>query len=107
MPVPALAKDGGEPRPLSMEAAERQLGMLLRRMRAYAKAPYDFTASRIHDDAAFDGCLETAIVLSIRIAELAGTPVLTAEDRERIRDQLLESLSARPEGDHQAPRPRP
>lgn len=99
VPLAASKKDAGEPRPLSIEAAERQLGMLLRRMRAYAKAPYDFAASRIHHDAEFDECLETAIGLSIRIAELAGTPVLTAEDRERIRDQLLDSLSARPDGE--------
>jgi hypothetical protein len=77
---------------IEIESAERQLGMLLRRMRAYRRAPYDFAASRISNDADFERCLDLATTLSMRIEELSGAAVVPAE---RIRDQLLQSLSSR------------
>ena len=45
---------------LDVEGAERQLGMLLRRMRAYRRAPYNFASSRISNDAEFERCLDLA-----------------------------------------------
>jgi hypothetical protein len=39
----------------SIESAERQLGILLRRMRSYTCAPYAFEESRIRDAADFEG----------------------------------------------------
>jgi hypothetical protein len=76
-----------------IEAAERQLGLLLRRMRAYQRAPYDFARSRIPDDAEFERCLDLATALGLRIRELSGASMADARERERIRDQILESLS--------------
>ena len=46
------------------QAAERQLGMLLRRMRVYQRAPYEFAASRIQNDAEFERCLDLATALN-------------------------------------------
>src|SRR5271166_6173729 len=77
-----------------LKAAERQLGMLLRRMRAYRRAPYDFASSRISDDADFERCLDLATAVSLRIAELTGAPVASPRERERVREQVLHSVSA-------------
>lgn len=79
-----------------LEAAERQLGLLLRRMRAYRRAPYDCARSRIRNDAEFEGCLDLATALGLRIGELSGAPMAAPRERERIRDQIVEGLSARP-----------
>ena len=98
-PSPASPQSGSgaadECLPSTTEAAERQLGMLLRRMRAYQRAPYDFAKSRIVNDADFEHCLDLATLLSIRIAEFGGGLVATSEERERIRFQLVESVSLR------------
>jgi hypothetical protein len=79
----------------SIEAAERRLGILLRRMRAYASAPYDFASSRIPNAAEFEHCLDLATMLCLRLEELTGAPAATPLERERVRDQILLSLSAR------------
>jgi hypothetical protein len=95
-PVPQNGGEGGvECLPSSTEAAERQLGMLLRRMRAYKRAPYDFARSRILHDSDFEHCLDQATLLSIRVAEFGGDLVATSEERERIRFQILQSVSLR------------
>ena len=83
---------GNPPTTLDIKSTERQLGMLLRRMRAYWRAPYDFTTSRISNEAEFERCLDLATTLSIRIAELSGAAIAPPE---RIRDQILQSLSSR------------
>ena len=81
---------------LEVEGAERQLGMLLRRMRAYRRTPYNFVSSRIRNDAEFEHCLDLATMLGLRIGELSGASIATPRERERIRDQILQSLSPRP-----------
>jgi hypothetical protein len=81
-----------------IEAAERQLGVLLRRMRAYQRAAHAFASSRIRDDVEFERCLDLATALSLRIADLNGAAVAQPRERERIRDQIVESLSRRPTG---------
>lgn len=80
----------------SIEAAERQLGMLLRRMRAHQRAPYDFANSRIFSDTEFERCLDLATGLGIRIEELSGGSIAAPAERERIRYQILLSLSPMP-----------
>src|SRR5690349_892799 len=80
----------GNPPTLDIESTERQLGMLLRRLRAYRRASHDFSTSRISNDAEFERCLDLATTLSIRIEELSGAAIAPAE---RIRDQILQSLS--------------
>ena len=88
-----IAEPGAEYLPASIEAAERQLGMLLRRMRAFERAPYAFSASRILDDAEFERCLDAVTVLSIHIAELSGGITPGPAERERIRHQIVLSVS--------------
>ena len=83
----------GEYLPPSIEAAERQLGMLLRRMRAFERAPYAFSSSRILDDTEFERCLDAATALSIRIAELSGGVTPGPAERERIRHQIVLSVA--------------
>ena len=83
---------GKPPTTVDIESAERQLGMLLRRLRVYRRAPYDFTTSRISNEAEFERCLDLATTLSIRIEELSGAAIVPAE---RIREQILQSLSSR------------
>jgi hypothetical protein len=90
---PDSREDGAEYRPPSIEAAERQLGMLLRRMRVYQRAPYEFAASRIQNDAEFERCLDLATALSIRIGELSGGVIAEAGEPERIRHQIELSVS--------------
>src|SRR5690349_15898457 len=77
-------------------AAERQLGLLLRRMRIYQQAPYDFARSRIPNDTEFERCLDLATSLGLRIQDLCGASTAEAIERERVRDQILESLSRSP-----------
>ena len=77
---------------LEVEGAERQLGMLLRRMRAYRRAPYNFASSRISNDAEFERCVDLATVLGLRIGELSGASIGAPRERERMRDQILQSL---------------
>jgi hypothetical protein len=60
------------PLALTIEDAERRMAVLLRRMRAYLRDPYDFTASRIADEAGFEDCLGRAAALGTQIAELGG-----------------------------------
>ena len=80
---------------LDLECAERQLGMLLRRMRVYRRAPYNFASSRISNDAEFERCLDLATILGLRIGELSGASTAAPRERERMRDQILQSLSPR------------
>ena len=95
--TPASRDTGSaSPAPPSIEDAERQLGILLRRMRAYLQSPYDFAASRIRSAAEFERCLDLATALYLALDELSGAPPATAADRERVRDQVTLSLSARP-----------
>ena len=80
---------------LDVARVERQLGMLLRRMRAYSRAPYNFASSRIRNDAEFERCLDLATALGLHIGELSGACIAAPIERERIRDQILQSLSPR------------
>lgn len=93
------ADDDGEARHYaapSIEAAERQLGILLRRMRSHLQAPYDFATSRIANAADFERCLDLATGLYLRLGELSGAPIATSLERERVRDQVLLSLASTP-----------
>ena len=56
---------------LDVARVERQLGMLLRRMRAYRRAPYDFASSRIGNGGEFERCLDLATALGLHIGELS------------------------------------
>ncbi|MDN3568648.1 hypothetical protein ACFQY5_16685 [Paeniroseomonas aquatica] len=77
----------------TIEAAEHQLGLVCRRMRAYLQDPYDFERSRIRDDAGFEQSLDLAASLSIRIGDLGGEAVAAGETaREQVRQQILEGL---------------
>lgn len=78
----------------SIESAERQLGILLRRMRSYMRAPYAFEESRIRDAADFERCLDLATALCLRREELSGGSAPSPLQRERVRDQVLLSVSA-------------
>ena len=80
---------------LDVEGAERQLGMLLRRMRAYRRAPYNFASSRISNDAEFERCLDLATILGLRIGELSGASTAAPRERERMRDQILQKFYGR------------
>ena len=77
--------------PATIEAAEGEIAVILRRMRAYLRDRYDYTASRIADEAAFETCLDRVTVLGAQIAELGGAAVDQTE-RERIRGLVLEGL---------------
>ena len=85
-------RPGGDLAP-TVEAAELQLALLFRRMRAYLRDPYDLAGSRIAGEAQFEECLDLAAGLSIRIGDLcgAGTP-LDAAERDRVRGQILQGL---------------
>ncbi len=78
--------------PPTIEAAEREMAVLLRRMRAYLRDPYDYTASRIPDEAAFEACLDLAGTLGSRIAELGGAAPASQAEHERMRGLILESV---------------
>jgi hypothetical protein len=80
--------------PPTTESAEREMAMLLRRMRAYLRDPYDYTASRIIGEAAFEACLDRASVLGVRIAELGGAAPASPSEHERTRGLILEGLMA-------------
>ena len=77
---------------LTIEDAERRMAVLLRRMRAHLRDPYDFAASRIASEAAFEDCLDRAAALGTRIAELGGAAPVTQAERERTRGLILEGL---------------
>lgn len=78
--------------PPTIEAAEREIAVLLRRMRAYLRDPYDFGASRITCEAGFEECLDRAAALGDRIAELGGAAPGGQAERERARGLILDSL---------------
>jgi hypothetical protein len=68
------------------------MAVLLRRMRAYLRDPYDFPVSRIADEAGFEECLDRAAALGTRIAELGGAVPASQAERERTRGLILEGL---------------
>ena len=71
-------------------AAERQLGMLLRRMRAYRRTPHDYARSAHSPRHGVSAVSEpSATALSIRVTEFTGASVSGPEEHERIRRQLL------------------
>ena len=76
----------------TLEAAELQLAILFRRMRAYLRDPYDFATSRIVGEAQFEACLDLAADLSIRAGELCGAATAGPAERERVRGQILDGL---------------
>lgn len=77
----------------TIKAAEHQLGLVCRRMRAYLQDPYDFARSRIKDDADFERSLDLAVALSIRISDLGGEAMAGGKEaREHVRQQILEGL---------------
>ncbi|MDO9713843.1 hypothetical protein [Paracraurococcus lichenis] len=78
--------------PPTIEAAERELATLLRRLRSYMRDPYDFAASRITSEAAFEECLDRATHLGVWIAELGGAVPADQAERERTRGLILESV---------------
>jgi hypothetical protein len=80
--------------PPTVEAAEREMAVLLRRLRAHLRDPYDFPASRITSEAAFEECLDLAAALGARIAELGGAAPVGPAERERMRGLILEGLMA-------------
>ena len=81
--------------PRTAEAAELQLALLYRRMRAHLREPYGYAASRIRSEAEFEACLDLAADLSLRIGELCGAAATGGSaDRERIRGQILQGLIA-------------
>ncbi|MCB4823294.1 hypothetical protein [Roseicella aerolata] len=80
--------------PPTIEAAEREMAVLLRRLRAHLRDPYDFPASRITSETAFEECLERATALGARIAELGGAAPVGPAERERMRGLILEGLMA-------------
>jgi hypothetical protein len=80
--------------PPTIEAAECEMAVLLRRLRAHLRDPYDFTASRITSEAAFEECLDLAAALGARIAELGGAAPVGPAGRERMRGLILEGLMA-------------
>lgn len=62
-------------------------------MRAYLQDPYDFTRSRIKDDADFERSLDLAVALSIRISYLGGEAMAGGKEaREHVRQQILEGM---------------
>jgi hypothetical protein len=95
--APAAVRSGlgrsDHPAPTVVEA-ELQLALLLRRMRAYLRDPYDVSRSRIADDAEFEGCLDLAAALRARVADLCGAGAAEPGERERMRGQILEGLTA-------------
>ncbi len=93
LPPPPQRGAQTEALPPTIEAAERQLGMLLRRMRAYQRSPYDTAQSRIRDEEDFERCLDLATLLSIRVTEFGGGLITTSGERERVRSQVLCSVS--------------
>jgi hypothetical protein len=78
--------------PPTIETAEREMAMLLRRMRVYLRDPYDYAASRIVGEAAFETCLDRAGILGARIAELGGAAPSGPSEHERTRGLILEGL---------------
>ena len=79
----------------TVEAAELQLALLFRRMRAHLRDPYDRAASRIGGEAEFEACLDLAAALSLRIGELGGAAAAGPAERERGRGQILGGVMGR------------
>ena len=77
---------------LTIEDAERRMAVLLRRMRAHLRDPYDVAVSRISSEAAFEDCLDRATALGTRIAELGGAAPASRVEQERMRGLILESV---------------
>jgi hypothetical protein len=97
-PAVEPAEDGPDIAP-SVEAAERQLALILGRMRAWLLDPYDVAASRIRGDDEFEACLDLAARLRERIAALQGAAVAQGpEARSRLRGQILQGLLNGPVG---------
>jgi hypothetical protein len=90
--LPDINGPGVEELAGTVDAGELQLALLFRRMRAWLRNPYDFAASRITTEAEFEECLDLAVRLSIRIADLCGAVTTEGAERERIRGQILEGL---------------
>jgi hypothetical protein len=94
----------GEALAPTIEAAEQQLALLYRRMRAYLRDPYDYAESRITSELAFEQCLDLAVSLNICMSDLSGAASAGAEERDRIRGLILQGLlvshrlSSRPPG---------
>jgi hypothetical protein len=76
----------------TIEDAERRMAVLLRRMRAHLRDPYDFNVSRISGEAGFEDCLDRATALGTWIAELGGAAPASQAERERTRGLILEGL---------------
>jgi len=77
----------------SIEAAERQLALILGRMRAYLRDPYDVGTSRIRGDGEFEDCLDLVARLREHIAVLEGAAIADGPDgRSRLRRQVLDGL---------------
>ena len=70
------------------------MGLLLRRMRAHLRDPWDRAASRIAGEAEFEGCLDRAVLLAARIAELGGAAPADLDERERTRGLIMQALMA-------------
>ncbi|MBK1656675.1 hypothetical protein [Paracraurococcus ruber] len=81
--------------PPTIDAAEQEMATLLRRLRAHARDPYDFAASRITSETAFQECLDRAALIGVWIAELGGALPADEAERERTRGLILESVSSR------------
>ncbi len=80
----------------SLGEAERELGLLYRRMEAYLRDPYDFARSRIRDDESFDRNLDFAVALNLHVTALVGgVTQQVSEDRAQVRQQVLEGLVRR------------
>ena len=90
--TPRWLHRAGVPLSPTIEDAERRMAVLLRRMRAHLRDPYDFTVSRIADEAGFEECLDRAAALGTQIAELGGAPPASQAERERTRGLILEGL---------------
>jgi hypothetical protein len=78
--------------PPTIEDAEHGMALLLRRMRAHLRDPYDFSASRIAGEVAFEDCLDRAAALGAWIAELGGATPASPAEHERTRGLILEGL---------------
>jgi hypothetical protein len=78
---------------LSGNEAELELCLLYRRLRAYLRDGYDVERSRIKDQAGFEACLDRAVALNVRIAQVHGAEIPADEEaRSEVRAQLLAGL---------------
>ena len=91
IPVAGLADGPAQ----TVAEAEVELALLYRRMLAHLRNPRDTVTSRIADDAGFEDCLDLALGIHLRVAELCGEASPAPSERERIRGQILEGLLIR------------